>query len=101
MKAFFDVSRPEPVRRRDPDYALALRRRRQPADACKGVRPPSWPPFKDEVDGRRGHRLPLPGGREHPNLPLETAAQSILLGLQVVARLKVQPEALGGAEVPR
>lgn len=49
----------------------------------------------------RGHRLPLPGGREHPNLPLETAAQSILLSLQVVARLKVQPEALGGAEVPR
>lgn len=33
LKAFFQVSRPEPVRRGDPDYALIRARRRQPAEA--------------------------------------------------------------------
>ncbi len=33
LKAFFEASRPEPVRPGDPDYALVRARRRQPADA--------------------------------------------------------------------
>ncbi len=33
LKAFFEVSDPEPVRRGDPDYALIRARRRQPAEA--------------------------------------------------------------------
>ena len=33
LKAFFEVSDPEPIRRGDPDYALVRARRRQPADA--------------------------------------------------------------------
>lgn len=33
MKLFFKVSRPETVRRGDPDYALTRGRRRQPAEA--------------------------------------------------------------------
>lgn len=33
LKAFFEVSRPEPVRPGDPDYALIRARRRQPAEA--------------------------------------------------------------------
>ncbi len=33
LKAFFDVSQPEPVRPGDPDYALVRARRRQPAQA--------------------------------------------------------------------
>jgi hypothetical protein len=33
MRAFFDASRPEPVRPGDPDYALVRGRRRQPAEA--------------------------------------------------------------------
>jgi hypothetical protein len=33
MKLFFEVSRTERVRRSEPDYALAVRRRRQPAEA--------------------------------------------------------------------
>lgn len=33
LKAFFEVSGPEPVRRGDPDYALIRARRRQPAEA--------------------------------------------------------------------
>ncbi len=33
LKASFEVSQPEPVRPGDPDYALVLSRRRQPAEA--------------------------------------------------------------------
>lgn len=33
LKAFFEVSAPEPVRPGDPDYALVRARRRQPARA--------------------------------------------------------------------
>jgi hypothetical protein len=33
LKAFFEVSDPEPVRRGDPDYALARDRRRQAVEA--------------------------------------------------------------------
>jgi len=33
LKAFFEVSRPEPVRPGDPDYALVRARRRQPTEA--------------------------------------------------------------------
>jgi len=32
LKAFFEVSAPEPVRRGDPDYALVRARRRDPVD---------------------------------------------------------------------
>lgn len=32
LKAFFDVSQPEPVRAGDPDYALVRARRRQPTE---------------------------------------------------------------------
>jgi hypothetical protein len=33
LKAFFDISQPEPVRPGDPDYALVRSRRRQPTEA--------------------------------------------------------------------
>ncbi|MBI3626296.1 MAG: hypothetical protein HY215_09140 [Candidatus Rokubacteria bacterium] len=33
LKAFFEVSQPQPVRPGDPDYALVRSRRRQPAEA--------------------------------------------------------------------
>ena len=33
LKAFFDISQPEPVRPGDPDYALVRARRRQPTEA--------------------------------------------------------------------
>ncbi|MBI4590705.1 MAG: hypothetical protein HY725_17915 [Candidatus Rokubacteria bacterium] len=32
LKAFFDISQPEPVRPGDPDYALVRARRRQPTE---------------------------------------------------------------------